>query len=103
MTYTVVDYDDAIVKLTEGTREMLFKKAYCTTAVDGDYLIFASHNIETGLGKQQYKFLYSDCSAPSAGSASALKTAVDAILNSYATGGTGGETINVIMAHIAAM
>lgn len=103
MSYSIVNYSDTTLKLTEGTKELIYKKAYCSTKVDGDYLIFSTHQLETGLGKQQYAILYSDCSSPSAGSASKLKDAVDAIIDSYAGGGTGGgETINVIMAHISA-
>lgn len=101
MTYSFVSYSDTQVKVTEDTREYIYKKVYCTTAVDGDYFIFSTHNAETGLMMQQYKLLYSDCSSPSTASASALKTAVDAIVNSYAGGGSGGEDINIIMAHIA--
>lgn len=103
MTYTVVDYNDTVVKLTEGTREYLYKKVYCSVDVSGDYVIFSTHEVETGLMKQQYKFLYTDCSAPSAISATALATAIQTILDSYSGGGTGGVSINVIMAHIAAM
>lgn len=84
MTYSIVDYTSTVVKLTEGSTEILFKKVYCTTLVDGDYLVFTAHNLETGTEKQQFKFLYTDCDAPTAESATDLKTAVDAILNSYA-------------------
>lgn len=84
MTYSIVDYTSTVVKLTEGSTEILFKKVYCTTLVDGDYLVFTAHNLETGTEKQQFKFLYTDCAAPTAESATDLKTAVDAILNSYA-------------------
>jgi hypothetical protein len=83
MTYSFVSYSDTQIKVTEDTREYIYKKVYCTTSVDGDYFIFSTHNAETGLMMQQYKLLYTDCSAPSEASASALKTAVDAIINSY--------------------
>ena len=101
MTYSFVSYSDTQIKVTEDTREYIYKKVYCTTAVDGDYFIFATHQVETGLFRQQYKLLYTDCSSPSVASASALKTAVDAML-AIGGGGGSGETINVIMAHIAA-
>lgn len=90
MTYSFVSYSDTQIKVTEDTREYIYKKVYCTTSVDGDYFIFSTHNAETGLMMQQYKLLYSDCTSPSTASASALKTAVDAIVNSYAGGGGGG-------------
>lgn len=104
MSYSVVSQSDTIVKITEGGREYLYKKVYCSCSSSGDYILFTAHQIETGLPRQQYKFLYSDCTTPSEASASALATAIQAILDGYAGGGTGGgETINVIMAHIATM
>ena len=91
MTYSFVSYSDTTIKVTEDTREYIYKKVYCSTSVDGDYFIFSTHQVENNKFIQQYKLLYTDCSSPSAGSASALKTAVDAIIDSYAGGGTGGE------------
>lgn len=103
MTYSFVSYSDTTIKVTEGLREYIYKKVYCSTSVDGDYFIFSTHQVENNRFIQQYKLLYTDCSSPSTGSALALKDAVDAIIDSYAGGGTGGgETINVIMAHISA-
>ena len=102
-SYSVISTSDTVVKLTEDTREYLYKKVYCSCSSSGDYVMFSTHEIETGLLKQQYKFLYSDCVLPSEASASALETAIQTILDSYAGGGSGGETINVIMAHIATM
>ena len=102
-SYSVVSQSDTIVKITEGGREYLYKKVYCSCEASGDYVMLSTHEIETGLLKQQYKFLYSDCVLPSEASASALETAIQTILDSYAGGGSGGETINVIMAHIATM
>jgi len=103
MLYSVVSQSDTIVKITEGGREYLYKKVYCSCEASGDYVVFSTHNIETGMLKQQYKFLYSDCVLPSEASASALETAIQTILDSYAGGSGSGETINVIMAHIATM
>jgi hypothetical protein len=93
MTYSFVSYSATQIKVTEDTREYIYKKVYCTTSVDGDYFIFSTHNAETGLMMQQYKLLYSDCALPSTASADALKDAVDAIINSYAGGGGGGAVI----------
>lgn len=101
MTYTVESYGDTELKLTEDTREYIYKKVYCSCEAQGDYVVFSTHQLETGIIKQQYKFLYSDCSDPSAGSASAVVTAINYIINSYAGGG-GGVSINKIMAHVAA-
>ena len=71
MLYSVVSQSDTIVKITEGGREYLYKKVYCSCEASGDYVVFSTHNIETGMLKQQYKFLYSDCVLPSEASASA--------------------------------
>lgn len=101
MTYSFVSYSDTLIKVTEGTTELFYKKVYCSTSVDGDYFIFSSHQVENNRFMQQYRLLYTDCSSPSVASASALKTAVDAMIDSYAGGGSGGEDINIIMAHIA--
>jgi hypothetical protein len=101
-TYSFVDTTDTTVKLTEDSVEIIYKKVYCSTDVDGDYLIFAAHELETGKLRQQYRILYTDCVAPVAASALLLQTAVDLILENYAGGGTGGETVNEIMAYIAA-
>lgn len=83
MSYTFIDTSDVLIKVTENGAEILYKKVYCTTSVDGDYFIFASHELETGKLQQQYKLLYTDCTNPSVGSAILLKTAVDLIIDSY--------------------
>ena len=101
MTYGFTDQSDTEVKLTEDSREYLYKKVYCSCEAQGDYVVFSTHQFETGVLKQQYKFLYSDCLNPSEASASALASAINTVLASY-SGSGGGETINIIMAHIAA-
>lgn len=98
---SIVSASDTQVTLTIGSVAQTFKKVYCTTLVRGNYLLFFAAVPELNQFNIQYQILYSDVTNPSAGSASALKTAVDAILNSYAGGG-GGESINTIMATIAA-
>jgi hypothetical protein len=89
-TYAFIDETDTIIKVVEGSTEILYKKVYCSTAYDGDYFYFMAHELETGKMIQQYSLLYTDCTNPVALSASALKTAVDLIINSYAGGGGGG-------------
>lgn len=101
MTYGFTDQSDTVVKLTEDSREYLYKKVYCSCEAQGDYVIFSTHQFETGVLKQQYKFLYSDCASPSESSASDLVDAINLIIQNYA-GGSGGVSINKIMAHIAA-
>lgn len=90
-SYSIVDFNTTTVKLTEDTRELIYKKVYCSCVSDGDNVIFMAHNLETGLLQQQYVFDYTDCVAPTAASASALVTAINAILNNYAGGGAGVE------------
>lgn len=99
-TYTIVDFSSTTVKLTVDLDEYVYKKAYCSTAVLGDYLYFYAHQVEQNYFRQQWAIDYNDCTNPVAASASALKTAVDAILNNYAvpTGGYVpyvGATTNV--------
>lgn len=90
--YSFESYSDVLIKVTEGGAEIFYKKVYCTTSVDGDYFIFMAHELETGKLQQQYRLLYSDCTNPSVGSAILLKTAVDAIIDTYAVVGSGGLT-----------
>lgn len=99
-TYTIVDFSSTTVKLTVDLDEYVYKKAYCSTAVFGDYLYFYAHQVEQNYFRQQWAIDYNDCTNPLTASASALKTAVDAILNNYAvpTGGYVpyvGATTNV--------
>ena len=100
--YTFESLSDTIIKVTEGSVEILYKKVYCSTAVSGDYFIFMAHELETGKLQQQYVLLYTESTSPAAASAVALKTAVDAIIEAYAGGGGGGVSVNKIMAYIAA-
>ena len=83
MSYTFINQSDVLIKVTEGSAEILYKKVYCTTAVDGDYFMFFAHELETGKLQQQYKLLYTDCTNPSVASAILLKTAVDLIIDTY--------------------
>jgi len=89
-TYTIVDFSSTTVKLTVDLDEYVYKKAYCSTAVFGDYLYFYAHQVEQNYFRQQWAIDYNDCTNPVAASASALKTAVDAILNNYAVPSGGG-------------
>ena len=99
--YSVISQSDTIVKLTEDTTEILYKKVYCKTQVSGDYVIFFAHELETGKLRQEYSILYTDCTIPSEASAIDLKIAIDAIIEAYAGGGSGGLTVNQVMAYVA--
>ena len=90
MSYQFIDESATEVKVIVDTDELLFKKVYCSTAVDGDYFIFNTHEYESSIYRQEFKLLYTDCTSPSAASAIALQTAVDAIINNYAGTSTGG-------------
>jgi hypothetical protein len=92
MSYQFIDESATEVKVIVDTDELLFKKVYCSTAVDGDYLIFNTHEYESNIYRQEFKMLYTDCSSPSAASALALQTAVDAIINNYAGSGVPTPT-----------
>ena len=89
MSYQFIDESATIVKVIVGTDELLFKKVYCSTAIDGDYFIFNTHNYENSIYRQEFKLLYTDCANPSVGSAYDLKADVDVILNNYAGTSTG--------------
>lgn len=89
MSVTFGTLSDSHCLLTIDGVELVFKKPYCSTAVDGDYLLFFAHEVETNKFRQQYRILYSDCTSPTAASATLLKTAFDAIINSYIGGGAG--------------
>ena len=90
MSYQFIDESATEVKVIVDTDELLFKKVYCSTAIDGDYFIFNTHEYESNIYRQEFKILYTDCTNPSAASAVALQTAVDAIINNYAGTSTGG-------------
>lgn len=87
MSYTFESLSSTIIKVTQSGNEILYKKVYCTTSVNGDYFIFMAHDFETGKLQQQYQLLYTDSTNPIAASAVALKVAVDLLIDSYAGGG----------------
>lgn len=86
-TYSFVDTTDTTIKVVEDSIEIIYKKVYCSTAVDNDNVIFYAHELETGKLRQQYIFDYTDCVAPVAASALLLQAAIDAIIENYAGGG----------------
>lgn len=95
-SYAFIDESDTIIKVVEDGVEILYKKVYCTTDYSGDYFYFMAHELETGKMIQQYSLLYTDCTSPVSLSASALKTAVDLIIDSYATSGGGSGTVTTV-------
>lgn len=82
-TVTITTYSATEVELTVDGQSFIYKKSYCYTSVSGDYLYFYAHQAELNALRQQYAFLYTDVSDPSAGNAAALKTKVDAIIGAY--------------------
>lgn len=82
-SYTITPVNATEVKLTIDSEELVFKKCYCYTAVSGDNLLFFAHQAELNSFRQQYSIPYTDCTVPSAASATALKTDVDAIIGAY--------------------
>lgn len=87
-TYSFVDTTDTTIKVVEDSIEIIYKKVYCSTAVDNDNVIFYAHELETGKLRQQYIFDYTDCAAPVAASALLLQVAINAIIENYADAGT---------------
>lgn len=94
MSYQFIDESATVLKVIVDTDELLFKKVYCSTAVDGDYFILNTHEYESNIYRQEFKLLYTDCTSPSVASAIALKNAVDAIINNYAGTSTGGGILH---------
>jgi len=86
MSYQFIDEGPTILKVIDNGRELLFKKVYCSTAIDGDYFILNTHNFENNIYRQEFKIYYTECDNPALGSAYDLKNAVDVILNNYAYG-----------------
>lgn len=97
-TYSITDLTDTTLKLIEDSIEIVYKKVYCSTDVDGDYMLLFAHELETGKLRQQYRILYTDCVAPAAASAILLQVAVDAIIENYAGGGGGSGTVTNVSA-----
>lgn len=98
MSYQFIDESATILKVIVGSDELLFKKVYCSTSVEGDYFILNTHEYESSIYRQEFRILYSDSINPSVGSATALQTAVDNIINNYAGGGTSGSGITHVNA-----
>lgn len=84
-TYSLTNFSDTEVQLTVDGQSLLFKKVYCYTVVQGDYVLFFSQQVETNAFRQQYAIHYSDCTDPVAASSILLKEKIDFIINSYAT------------------
>lgn len=85
-TFQITNQSPSEVKISQGF-EIIYKKVYCSTSVDGDYLLFFAHDVEKNLFRQQYRLLYSDCTNPTVASATELKEKVDKIINDYANPG----------------
>lgn len=86
MSYQFINETPTIIKVIDNGRELLFKKVYCSTSVDGDYFIFNVHNFENSIYRQTFYLHYTECDNPSESSAVNLKTTVDKIINNYAYG-----------------
>jgi hypothetical protein len=84
---TLIDWTDTLVKLNTGGVELLYKKVYCTCEVDGDFVLFFAHQVETNKFRQQYRILYSDFTNPTGASAVDVKAAIDAIIENYVGAG----------------
>lgn len=84
-TYSLTNFSDTEVQLTVDGQSLLFKKVYCYTIVQGDYVLFFSQQVETNAFRQQYAIHYTDCTDPVAASSIILKQKIDFIIDSYAT------------------
>lgn len=84
-SYSITNFSDTEVQFIVDGQTLLFKKVYCYTIVQGDYVLFFSQQVETNSFRQQYAILYSDCTDPVAASSILLKEKIDFLINSYAT------------------
>lgn len=72
--------------LDNNSVDILYKKAYCRCEVDGDYVIFLSHDVESNRYREQYRIHYADWGDPTGASAVDVKAEIDKIIQSYAAG-----------------
>lgn len=89
MSYYLTDYSATEVEFNDGLRSYYYKKCYCSVELQGEYIIFTSHKVENNAFRQQWSVAYTDFTSPT-GSAAAVLSAIQTIIDSYAGGGTGG-------------
>jgi hypothetical protein len=92
MSYAITDFSTTEIEFNDGLRNYYYKKCYCSVELQGDYIIFTAHRVENNAFRQQWSVLYSDFTTPS-GDAAAVLAAIEVIINSYAGGAAGVDTV----------
>jgi len=89
MSYAITDYSTTELEFNDGSRSYYYKKCYCSVELQGEYIIFTAHRVENNAFRQSWTVAYTDFTTPT-GSSSAVLAAIQAIIDSYAGGSTGG-------------
>ena len=92
MSYSLTDFSTTEIEFNDGLRNYYYKKCYCSVELQGDYIIFTAHRVENNAFRQSWSVLYSDFTSPS-GDAGAVLAAIEVIINSYAGGAAGVDTV----------
>jgi hypothetical protein len=92
MSYYITDYSATEVDFNDGLRSYYYKKCYCSVELQGEYIIFTAHRVENNAFRQQWSVAYTDFTTPT-GSSSAVLAAIQTIIDSYAGGGAGVDTV----------
>jgi len=91
MSYSLTDYSATEVELNDGLRSYYYKKCYCSVELQGEYIVFTSHKVENNAYRQSWTIAYTDFTTPT-GSAATVLAAIQAIIDSYAGGGSSPLT-----------
>jgi len=91
MSYSLTDYSATEVELNDGLRSYYYKKCYCSVELQGEYIVFTSHRVENNAYRQSWTIAYTDFTTPT-GSAATVLAAIQAIIDSYAGGGSSPLT-----------
>jgi hypothetical protein len=92
MSYAITDFSATELEFNDGLRSYFYKKCYCSVELQGEYIIFTAHRVENNAFRQQFSVAYTDFTTPS-GSSSAVLAAIQVIIDSYASGGAGVDTV----------
>ena len=92
MAYSLIDYSATEIEFNDGLRSYYYKKCYCSVELQGEYIIFTSHRVENNAYRQQWSVAYTDFTTPT-GSAATVLAAIKAIIENYASTGTGVTSV----------
>ena len=98
MAYSLTDFSATEVEFNDGLRSYYYKKCYCSVELQAETIVFTSHRVENNAYRQSWSVVYTDFTSPT-GSAYAVLAAIQAIIDSYAGGGstTAGYEMNFLL------